>query len=264
MTGLVILVAIVFLCLVGPELLPYGATDVNYAIKNQAPTKEHIFGTDDLGRDMLARTLYGGKISLYVGILSALLSAFIGVPLGILSGYYEKSIGRPIMRIADVFMSFPHMVLMLVVVAMFRASTMVLIIVIGVINWPSYTRLVYSNTLSVRKKDYVESARAIGTKNRKIIWGEIFPNVISPIWVNLTFGVAKAILNEATMSFLGVGVQPPLPSWGNLVREALSLTVMALRPWIWIPSGIMLIITVVCVNFVGDGIRDALDPHTKL
>ena len=264
MTGLVILVAIVFLCLVGPELLPYGATDVNYAIKNQAPTKEHIFGTDDLGRDMLARTLYGGKISLYVGILSALLSAFIGVPLGILSGYYEKSIGRPIMRIADVFMSFPHMVLMLVVVAMFRASTMVLIIVIGVINWPSYTRLVYSNTLSVRKKDYVESARAIGTKNRKIIWGEIFPNVISPIWVNLTFGVAKAILNEATLSFLGVGVQPPLPSWGNLVREALSLTVMALRPWIWIPSGIMLIITVVCVNFVGDGIRDALDPHTKL
>lgn len=264
MTGLIVLTVMLVIVFLVPILTGMSETDVDYANQNQAPSAQYLLGTDDLGRDVLARTLKGGQISLIVGIVSALISASIGVPLGLLAGYYESTLGRIILRIADVFMSFPHMVLTLVIVAIFTPSTLVLILVIGIVNWPSYTRLVYSNTLSVRKKDYVEAARAIGTSNGVIMRKYILPNVISPVWINITFGVAKAILNEATLSFLGVGVQPPMPSWGNLVREALGLTVMALRPWIWIPAGILLIITVVCVNFIGDGIRDALDPQTKL
>lgn len=264
MTGLITLSLLVLIMIFLPIVLGLDATTSDYASVNQPPSEKYSFGTDNLGRDMLARTLYGGRVSLLVGLLSAVVSALIGVPLGLFAGYYEQTLGRFVMRVADIFISFPAMILMLVVVSFVSPSALVVVMVIGVISWPEYTRLVYGTTLSVRQKDYVEAARACGTKTLPIIGRYVLPNAISPVWITLTFGVGRAIITEATLSFLGVGVQPPNPSWGNIIREALGLAVLSSRPWIWLPSGILLIITVVCVNFIGDGIRDALDPQTRL
>ncbi|HPY45244.1 MAG TPA: ABC transporter permease [Sphaerochaeta sp.] len=264
MIGLFTLITLILTVLLLPVILDISPTALDKTAYGKAPSARHLLGTDDLGRDILARTLYGGRISLAVGLAAVCISALIGVPLGLLAGYYESTLGRIIMRIADIFISFPNMVLMLVVVAMFDSSIIVLILVIGIIGWPRYTRLVYSSTLSVRQKDYVEAAKVSGCKTPKILISEILPNVLSPVWVTLTFGVASAILTESTLSFLGVGVQPPAASWGNLIREALSYSILSRKPWIWMPSGILLIILTVSVNFIGDGIRDALDPQTKL
>jgi len=264
MTGLIMLSLMVLIVIFVPILLGLDATTSDYASLNHVPSERYILGTDNLGRDMMARTLFGGRISLLVGLLSVVVSALIGVPLGLLAGYYEKTVGRFVLRIADIFISFPMMILMLVVVSFVSPSVVILVLVIGVISWPEYTRLVYSNTLSVRQKDYVEAARASGVKTMSMMSRYVLPNAISPVWITLTFGVGRAIITEATLSFLGVGVQTPNPSWGNIIREALGLTVLTSRPWIWLPSGLLLIITVVCVNFIGDGVRDALDPQTRL
>lgn len=262
--GLFLLLAEILCLVIVPFFLPYDAVTSDYAHMQEAPSALHLLGTDELGRDMLARTLYGGRSSIFVGLLATAISACIGIPLGLVSGYYNKTVGPVVMRLADVFMSFPSMVLMLVVVSMFKPSIWIVSFVIGVIEWPSYTRLIYSNTLSARSMDYVEAARCIGCSDWKILTKFILPNVISPVWINITFGVANSILVEATLSFLGVGVQPPAPSWGNIIRQAMQLTIMSSRQWIWIPSGILLILTIVSINFLGDGIRDALDPQTKL
>ena len=264
MIGLFTLIALILIMVFLPMIIGIDPNTFDKKAYGKGPSAQHWLGTDDLGRDILARTLYGGRISLLVGLCAVCVSAVIGVPLGLLAGYYESTLGRVIMRIADVFISFPSMVLMLVVVAMFDPSIIILILVIGIIGWPKYTRLVYSSTLSVRQKDYVEAAKVSGCKTPIILAKYILPNVISPVWVTLTFGIASAILTESTLSFLGVGVQPPTASWGNLIREALGYTILSRKPWIWMPSGILLIILTISVNFIGDGIRDALDPQTKL
>lgn len=264
MAGLFVMLLIVFAVIFLPMIMKIDPNSMDYTYLGKGPSAKHWLGTDIMGRDIFARTLYGGRISLLVGLSAVCVSALIGVPLGILSGYYEKTVGRVVMRIADVFLSFPSMVLMLVVVAMFNPSIVILILVIGIIGWPKYTRLMYSNTLSVRQKDYVEAARASGCGTLTILTRYILPNAISPIWVTMTFGVGSAILTESTLSFLGVGVQPPNASWGNLIREALSYATLSGKPWIWIPAGVAIIIVTICVNFIGDGVRDALDPQTKL
>ncbi len=229
-----------------------------------APGNGHILGTDSLGRDVLARVLFGGRTSLFVGILSTLVSAAIGIPLGLLAGYYRGMIEAVIMRLSEVFLSVPSFILILVLVSLIGPSVTSVMLVIGVMGWPRFSKVIYGSVLSVREKDYVEAARAVGAQNKTILWRYIFPNAFSPVLVAFTFGVASAILQESSLSFLGMGVQPPAASWGNILYEAQSITILTYKPWLWVPAGVLLMVTILSINFFGDGLRDALDPKMKL
>lgn len=230
---------------------------------NLAPCANHLLGTDDVGRDIFSRLIYGGRVSLSIGIASTLISVAIGLPLGVLAGYYRGKTETIIMRAADIFLSFPSMVLILVFVAVFGSGIPIIIILIGVLGWPSIAKLIYGNVLSVRSKEYVEAERAIGSSNLKILCTTVLPNSIAPLWVSLAFRISSAMITESALSFLGAGVQPPTASWGNIIQAATSLTVLTKRWWIWIPAGVCLVVTVICINFVGEGVRDALDPKMK-
>lgn len=231
---------------------------------NLAPSSEHWFGTDRLGRDLFARVVYGGRTSLGVGISATLISVVIGVPLGLIAAYFRGWAETIIMRLVDVFMSFPSTILILFLVAIVGSSVTSLVCTIGVLGWTQFARLAYSSALSVCEKDYVESAKAIGTGSFGIVTKYILPNAISPCLVAVTYRTASAILLEASLSFLGMGVQLPAASWGNLLYDAKSIAVLSNQPWVWIPSGLCLVITVLSINFFGDGLRDALDPKTQI
>ena len=230
---------------------------------NKAPSKAHLLGTDTLGRDILARLVYGGRNSLFIGIVSTLISVVIGLPLGLYAGYYKGFFSSLIMRLADMFMSFPSTVLILVVVALFGSTVTSMTVIIGILGWPAVARLLSANVLSEREKEYVLAARTIGTREQKILWTYILPNSVSPLWMSLAFRISQAMIMESGLSFLGAGVMPPESSWGNIIQDANSLIVLSTRWWIWVPAGICLIFTIVCINFVGEGIRDALDPKLK-
>lgn len=263
MTALILLVieilAMIFLPVI-LDLVPY-TSDIKAF--NKEPSDQYIMGTDDIGRDMFARLLYGGRVSIFVGIASTVISLVIGIPLGLLAGYYRGKWETIVMRMADLFMSFPSMILILVLVAIFGSSLNTVIWVIGVLGWTAVAKLIYGNVLSVRNKEYIEAAKAIGMSNRKIIISHILPNTIAPVWVSLPFTVSQAIMSEAALSFLGMGVQSPEASWGNIINSAQRYIVLSNRPWQWIPAGVMLIITVILINLVGEGIRDAFDPKMK-
>ena len=213
---------------------------------------------------MFARFLYGGRVSLTVGLFSSLIGMLIGVPLGLLSGFYRGWIETLIMRAADIFMSFPAIIFILVLVSVIGPSIWSVTLVIGFLGWTQFARLIYANVLSIREKEYVESARAIGTSDFAIILRYILPNSFAPILVAATFMTASAIIMESSLSFLGMGVQPPAASWGNMLYDARSITVLSTRSWQWLPPGLALVVTVLSINFVGDGIRDALDPKLKI
>lgn len=264
MIGLAIILLEVFLVVVLPlvmKLDPYTSDVLNFS---GTPGPGHILGTDDTGRDVFARLVYGGRVSLLVGLLSAIISLLIGVPLGLLAGYYKGIWETIIMRAADIFMSFPSMILILVLVSMFKPSVWTIIFVIGVLGWTDFAKLIYGNVLSIREKEYVESAKAIGTKDLVLLMKYVIPNAFAPILINFTFRTAQAIIQESALSFLGMGVQPPQASWGNILYSAQSITVLSKRPWLWVPAGILLVLTVSSINFIGDGMRDALDSRTKI
>lgn len=263
--GLIVLLLMIIAVIFLPSILdldPY----TSYMIGgfNQKPSAEHWLGTDRTGRDIFARLVYGGRISLTVGILSTLISMLIGIPLGLLAGYFRGWVEIIIMRIADIFMSFPSMMLILVLVSVIGPSVVSITVVLGILGWTQFARLIHSRVLSIREKEYVESAKAIGTKNGKIMSKYILPNAFAPCLITMTFRTASSILMEASLSFLGMGVQPPTASWGNLMYEAKSIVVLSTQPWTWIPPGICLVITVLSINFFGDGLRDALDPKMKI
>lgn len=264
MFGVVVVLIVALAVLILPQVMdldPF-TTDAEAGF-NTPPSAQHILGTDDVGRDLFARLLYGGRISLLVGIASTCVSVLIGVPLGLVAGYYRGIWETIIMRAADIFMSFPSMILILVLVAVFGPSIFNVTVVIGVLGWTSIAKLIYGNTLSLREKEYIEAARAMGMKNRKIIFTEILPNAIAPVWVTIAFRVSSGILTESSLSFLGLGVQTPQASWGNIIFAAQNLLVLTARPWVWIPPGICIILVVVGFNFIGEGVRDALDPKMK-
>ncbi|MCQ2555059.1 MAG: ABC transporter permease [Clostridia bacterium] len=228
-----------------------------------APGAEHLFGTDTIGRDMFSRVVYGGRTSLLVGFAACAVSVLIGLPLGLIAGYYRGTAEAVIMRTADIFMSFPSMILTIVAAAIFGSSIPILIVLIGLLHWPQPARLVYGKVLSVRKMEYVEAAKAEGISPFKIILKYILPNSIAPLWMSMAFMVSSDMITESSLSFLGCGVKTPMASWGNIVYNAQNIVVLRAYPWEWIPAGVCLIITVVCINFVGEGIRDALDPKMK-
>lgn len=263
MLGLTIVIIEIVVCFLLPlivDLDPF-TTDV-VAGFNQPPGPGHILGTDDVGRDLFARLLYGGRISLMVGLIATLITVSIGVPLGLIAGYYGGIAEMIIMRAADIFMSFPSMILILVLVAVVGPSTVTVTVVIGVLGWTSVGKMIYGNTLSAKNKDYVLASKALGTKDIVIIFKDILPNVISPVWSMIAFRVGGAILTESSLSFLGAGVQTPQASWGNIIYAAQNLLVLTARPWVWIPPGILVVLTVISFNFIGEGIREALDPKS--
>ncbi len=260
MISLVVLVIEVLMVVFLPIVLHLDPYTTDYETYFGAgPSSKHWLGTDDIGRDCFARFLYGGRVSLMVGILSAILSLAIGVPLGLLAGYYRGWVETIIMRLADIFMSFPSMVLILVLVSVLGPSVVTVTIVIGILGWPRFARTIYGNVLSVRESEYVEAARAIGTKDGQIMTKYILPNTFAPVLIAFTFRAAQAIITESSLSFLGMGVQAPQASWGNILYDAQSISVLATRPWFWLPPGIALLVTILCINFLGDGLRDALD-----
>lgn len=226
-----------------------------------APSAEHWLGTDDVGRDVLARLICGGRISLLVGFASAAINLAVGVPLGLLAGYRRGKWEFWIMRLADVFQSFPSIVLILCLVTLVGASVLNLVLVIGLLGWPGIARLVYGNVLSVREKEYILAVRALGARTGTILARNVLPNVVAPVWAALGQRVGRAILSESSLSFLGVGIRAPQASWGNLMQNATSLAVLTGRPWVWLPPGLLIILTVVCLQILGNALRDAMDPR---
>jgi len=264
MVGLFVIIFEILIVVLLPYIMKLDPYTSDYAAFFAAPSKEHILGTDSIGRDVFARLIYGGRTSLLVGFLSTIISCAIGVPLGVIAGYFRGKAEIVIMRVADIFMSFPSIVLILVLVSVVGPSIWSVTFVIGVLGWTSFARLIYANVLSVSEKEYVESAKAIGTSHFQIITRYILPNSFAPILIAITFRMASAILMESSLSFLGMGVQPPGASWGNMLYDAQSITVLSKRLWIWMPPGIALLLTVLSINFLGDGVRDALDPKVKV
>lgn len=257
---LFLMAAVVFLPLF-MDLDPY--TTDRAAGFNKPPSDAHILGTDDVGRDLFARLLYGGRISLFVGITSTIISVLVGIPLGLIAGYFRGAAESIIMRTADAFMSFPSMVLILVLVAVFGPSILTVTVVIGVLGWTAIAKLIYGNVLSIREREYIQATKAVGMKTVPILFAEVLPNAIPPVWANISFRVAGAILTESSLSFLGMGVQTPQASWGNIIFAAQNLMVLTARPWVWLPPGLCIILVVIGFNFIGEGVRDALDPKTK-
>ena len=228
----------------------------------------HILGTDENGRDLLSRLMYGGQISLTVAFFAVLMELSIGTVVGAISGYYGGWVDYAMMRITDVFLSIPLLPLLLVLTAIVAASSNkaalgfgVIVVIIGGTSWPSVARLVRASFLSLREKEFCEAARALGNRDGRIIFRHLLPNAVAPIIVQGTLDVANVIILESTLSFLGFGIQPPTASWGNMLANAESN--MAIAPWVAIFPGLCILVTVLAINYLGDGLRDALDPNMK-
>ncbi len=257
--GLVFTLFLVVIAVVGPFITPYSPTEVtgNFAAP---PNSENWLGTDQLGRDIVSRLIYATHISVIVGFGTVAVYVTFGTIIGLLSAYYGGWVDMMMMRITDMFMAFPFMVVILVVVSIVGPSLPSIIFVLALFSWPSIARLVRGSVLSIKQSDYIKAAVSLGYSTPRILFKHILPNATGPIIVNGTFGLAAAILTESGLSFLGLGVQPPTPTWGNMLTEAQSISVLSSQPWLWVPAGLMILLTVLAVNFVGDGLRDAFDP----
>jgi peptide/nickel transport system permease protein len=263
MLGLYVLVALVLAAVFAPLISNHSFEQVNLAVAEHPPTANHWLGTDELGRDVFARLMFGGRISLSVGLVAVAIYLAIGIVLGAAAGFYGGWTDNVIMRITDVVMVIPFFPLALTMAVVLKPSLYNTMIILGMLGWTVICRLVRGEFLSLRKRDFVEAATAEGAGDLRIIFRHILPNSLAPIVVAATLGVAEAVLAEAGLSFLGFGVQQPTPSWGNMLSSALSLKVLVLQPWLWIPPGTMIFIAVLAVNLVGDGLRDSLDPRLK-
>ena len=256
-----IVVVIVLVSLIGPFFLPYGPNEITPAF-SAAPSADHWLGTDQIGRDVLSRLLYGTKISLLVGILSTIIATGVGAVLGLLAGYFGGIVDGVVMRFTDMVMSFPYILLILVAATIFKPGMWNIILILGFLDWPGMARLVRGNVMTIRNADYVHASQIAGMSKRYILFSDILPNVMAPILVFGTSVIAISILDESALSFLGMGVQPPVASLGNMLNGAQSLTVLTSKLWLWMPPGLMIVVLVICFNFIGDALRDAIDPAT--
>ena len=256
-----IVLAIVALAVLAPIIAPYDPNAINPEF-SAAPSAKHLLGTDAIGRDMFSRLLYGTRVSLLVGALSTLLATAIGTVLGLVAGYFGGAADMIIMRITDTVMSFPYILLILVASVIFSPGMWNIILILGFVDWPGVARLVRGNVMEIRNADYVQAARIEGMPGRYILFAEILPDAMAPILVFATSVMAISILDEAALSFLGMGVQPPQASLGNLLNGAESISVLTGMPWLWVSPGVVIIVLVICTNFIGDALRDAVDPST--
>lgn len=269
--GLVILSVIVFITIFGPYLYPLDPYAVDTSIANAPPSADHVLGTDNLGRDVLARVLVGGRISLAVGFAAMLYGLFLGTLIGILSGFFRKLDGL-LMRVTDLFLALPILPLLLVVIMLFRESLknafgeelgifLLVVFIIGVTSWMQTARVVRGDVLSIKEEEFVLAANSIGTRKRNVIMRHILPNTMSPIMVSAALGVATAIITESALSFLGLGFPASFPTWGRLLFDGNNY--LQLSPLRVIAPGILISLTVMSVNYIGDGIRDAIDPKLR-
>ena len=242
-------------------LAPYDPGKTEVSMKLKPPSFQHFLGTDQLGRDIFSRMLYGSRISLSVGFVAVAISIFIGVLVGALAGYYGRWIDSLVMRFVDTMLCFPSFFLILAVVALLGPSIFNIMVVIGVTSWMGTSRFVRAEFLSLRERDFTQAAMALGVKDSRIIFRHILPNALAPVFVTATLKVASAILIEAGLSFLGFGVQPPAPSWGNILTEGRTYIFDAW--WLTIFPGLAILITVLSFNLLGEGLRDALDPRLR-
>jgi oligopeptide transport system permease protein len=261
--SLLILSCIVLACVLGPLLLPYSYEDTDWNQMGIAPTLTgwHLFGTDELGRDLLVRTLVGGRISLTVGLLATLVSVSLGVAWGAVAGFMGGRIDALMMRIVDILYAIPYLLIAIMMVTILGRDFYLVVLTISAFSWMDMARVVRGQTLSIRSKEYVEAARAIGVPTWRIIFSHVVPNLLGIVVIYTSITVPGVILTESVLSFLGLGVQEPMTSWGVLIHDGAN--VMASSPWmIWFP-GAALTITLYCANFIGDGMRDALDPKER-
>jgi peptide/nickel transport system permease protein len=258
---LAVVVLLVLAAALAPWLAPHDPNRI-FDTFEAPPSADHLLGTDSVGRDVLSRLIYGSRVSMSIGVGAVAVYVLIGVVLGLLAGYYGRWVDMVIMRITDVFMSFPYFMVILILVSVLGPSLLTIIVVIGLLAWPMIARLVRGSVLSIKQSDYVQAAVTLGYSTPRILFRHILPNALSPIIVNATFGVAQAIILESGLSFLGLGVRPPAASWGNMLSEAQSITVLSSQPWIWIPPGLMILFAVLSINFVGDGLRDSMESRS--
>jgi peptide/nickel transport system permease protein len=269
--GLVILTIIVLATVLGPFIYPHDPFEIDTGATNQPPSTEHILGTDNVGRDIFARVLFGGRISLSVGFAAMLFGLVLGTGVGILSGFFRRLDG-PLMRITDLFLALPILPMLLVVIMLFREplkdalgpnlGIFVLVVgIIGLTSWMQTARVVRGDVLALKEEEFVLAAHSVGTRKRNVIMRHILPNTLSPVMVSAALGVAVAILTESALSFLGLGFPQDFPTWGKLVQDGRNY--LQINPMWVIAPGLMISLTVLSVNFIGDGIRDALDPKLR-
>lgn len=257
--GVVVLGALALASLAAPLISPYDAERTDLFLIYEPPSLVHPLGTDSLGRDLGTRILYGGRVSLSVGTLAVTVAITIGTLVGGLAGFYGRWVDGVLMRFVDMMFAFPRLFLLILFAVFFGANLVTVVIVLGTLSWMTTARLVRATFMSLRQREFVEAARCIGARDRDIMVRHILPNAIAPIIVAATLGVANAIIAESTLSFLGLGIQPPTPTWGNMLKDA--TTEMAQAPWTAIFPGLAIFLAVVAINFIGDGLRDALDPR---
>ena len=271
LAGAIIFALIVILVLLGPFVWPYEANGINIRIRNQGPSLAHPLGTDQLGRDTLARIMAGGRTSITVGLTAMLLSLFLGTLIGVVAGYFKK-LDSALMRFTDLFLSLPLLPLLLVMMLLFREplstsfgpekGMFILIVVsIGITSWMPTARIVRGDVLAIKEREFILAARSIGGTDTKVIFRHILPNVLSPIMVSATLGIANAIITESALSFLGLGFPPDFPTWGRLLNDAVDYLQQFPERVFW--PGLAISLTVLSINYLGDGLRDALDPRIR-
>jgi peptide/nickel transport system permease protein len=253
---------LVFLVAIFADVIaPYGYADMHPEDMLQAPSWQYWFGADQMGRDVLSRVIHGSRVSIYVGVVSTIFGALMGIPLGIIAAYYGGVIDNFIMRLIDIWVAFPNFLLALVISVILGPSVTNVVIALAIVRVPTQARVMRGTALSIKENDYVQAARAVGVQDLRLLWRHILPNCMAPIIVLGTLEVATAIIVEAALSFLGLGTQPPTPSWGWDLRA--NVVFIEDNPWIAIFPGLAIFITVLGFNLFGDGLRDALDPRLK-
>jgi peptide/nickel transport system permease protein len=282
--SLYLLLTIIVACFVVPLISGYGFNQNNGQQSYNAPSALHWLGTDQNGRDILTRLFYGGRMSLFISLSATFIDVLLGLVVGLVAGYYGGKIDNLLMRFTEIFLSLPYLIICITVIAVFGTpdaksfpglarfvnsigqqnwSMVLLILVLGLLSWPSLARMVRGQVLSLRSQEFMEACEALGVRDSRRIFRHIMPNVLSTVIVYATLGFAGVILSEAALSFLGLGVNPVTPTWGNMIQDANNFTNIKSRLWLWVPSGAMILLTVMSFNILGDGLRDALDPKMK-
>ncbi|MCX8084182.1 MAG: ABC transporter permease [Calditerrivibrio sp.] len=258
--GISIILFFALVALLAPIIAPYDPTEINLTNILNPPSSKNLFGTDELGRDVFSRVVYGTRISLSVGFISVGISVIIGTAIGLISGFFKGWVDVILMRIVDIALCFPTFFLILAVIAFLKPSIYNIMMVIGITSWMGVARMVRAETWSITERDYIIAAKVSGLKKRVIIFKHILPNVVSPVLVSATLGVASSILVESALSFLGLGVQPPTPSWGNIITSGKDNIMFAW--WLSLFPGLCILLAVLGFNLTGEGLRDILDPKT--
>jgi peptide/nickel transport system permease protein len=259
--GLVIIILLILVAVMAPVLAPYSPFKQNILARYKAPSSEHLLGTDEMGRDILSRIIYGSRISLQVGLVSVALALVFGVSFGLIAGYYGGKLDMLIMRFMDIMLAFPSILLAIGIVAILGPQLKNAMLAIGIINVPRFARIVRSSVISIKESEYISAARALGAGDLRIVFKHLLPNAMAPLIVQTTLSIATAILEAAALSFLGLGAQPPSPEWGAMLSDARSSLQRA--PWVATFPGLAIIFGVLGFNLLGDGLRDALDPKMK-